>query len=324
VELADLEVALTAATLPAAGPHPATSRGRPGAALRRLFKHKLVQFLALGALAFALGRRSDVVRLERSDVDALFAAESSRLQVPSLTDAQKETVTERALEDEVLYREAIRMGLDKSDVIVRQHLVQRMLLLAEDVGGASRSPSDAELRDFFEQTKSRRHHAASLAFVHVFAHTRETALGALEKVRSWSPGAGVSSDGQAVVPSLGDPFPLSRNVHASADEIRASFGASFLSEVEQLKDGEWSVPIASRYGFHLVRVSGREAGRPATFDEVKGALQLEWLISRRKAATARFLATAAERYELEVDGERVAELRPLGRVGVRTEASGED
>ena len=294
------------------------------AALRRLGKHRLVQFLALGAIAFAIGRhRGDhTVQLDRAELDGLFAAEATRLGAAGLTVEQKANVTERALEDEVLYREALRMGLDKSDVIIRQHLVQRMLLLAEDVGGASRTPSDADLRDFFEQTKSDRGHAASLSFVHVFANRRETAMGLVEKVRAWSPSSSTSSDD--VVPSLGDTFPLSRNVHASADEITTSFGPAFLAAIEKLKVGEWSEPIASRYGFHLARVSAREAGRPATFDEVKGALPLEWLISRRHAATAQFLAGASGRYDLEVDGERVAALHPLGRLGIRTEASGED
>jgi peptidyl-prolyl cis-trans isomerase C len=52
----------------------------------------------------------------------------------------------------VLYREAMRLGLDRDDGLVREHLIQKMLLLAEDLGGASREPTRDEVRAYFDQT----------------------------------------------------------------------------------------------------------------------------------------------------------------------------
>src|SRR5688500_12671807 len=118
-----------------------------------LFGNRLAQFLSLGGLLFLLTPSSGSphhIELSRQHIAALQAAQASRLGSSTLPKSQAAEVETRAIEDEVLYREALRLGLDQSDPLIRQHLIQKVLLLAEDLGGAGRDPTEAELRRYFE------------------------------------------------------------------------------------------------------------------------------------------------------------------------------
>jgi hypothetical protein len=282
-------------------------------------RERTIQFFVLGGLAFALAPRHDDTRIHLSHrmLEARRAAYAVKAGESKLSEAESEEVDRRSLEDEVLYREALRLGLDRGDAILKQHLIQKMLLVAEDLAGASSPVTEADLRAYFEATRSRRVHAARLSFVHAFASTADRAE-ALEADIAKLPASDVSA------PPLGDPFPVPRSVSKSRAAIAAEFGETFASQLEVLPVGTWSRPIPSRYGYHFVRLLEREAERPATFEEVRDALRLEYQVDRRQRAVADFLTKAFARYQTDIDGVATS-LAPSGkRVGVRTESSQED
>jgi hypothetical protein len=277
----------------------------------------------LGGLLFALAPRRDDpsrVALTRRDLAALHAAQASRLGVPSLSPRQTAEVDARAIEDEVLYREALRFGLDRGDNVVRQHLVQKMLLLAEDMAGATRTPDESDLRSFYDATRDRWRRGDSIRFIHVFANRRESlvALGGAAGVAD----AERASPGKP--PPLGDAFPSSRDVTSERSGLAAVYGDSFASDVFAEDTGAWGEPIESKFGWHLVKVLSRDPGRPASFDEVRDALALEWAIDRRHKAIAAFLERAFDRYDVTIDGERAPRPRPAARLARRLDPSAED
>lgn len=287
--------------------------------VRRAARERTVQFFVLGGLAFALAPRKDdaSIHVSRGLLETRRAAFAMKLGEPVLSAAERTEVDRRALEDEVLYREALRLGLDRDDAIVKQHLIQKMLLLAEDLAGASRPATDAELRAFFDRTRERRVHAARLEFVHVFARSaaRAEALGT-----DIADAAGATDE----PPPVGDAFPLPRRVSASRDAIVASYGESFAAALETLPLGVFSDPIASRYGYHLVRVTAREPARPSTFEESRDALRLELDVERRQRAVTTFLERAFARYRTDVDGVLVSVAPSSKRTAARTAPSEED
>jgi hypothetical protein len=148
---------VVAVSADARGPLAAAPAVRPRIPSRvlALARIRLVQFAALGGLIFALAPRTRNPRniALRSDRAAAFAAfDAARRGGPPRA---REDVQEEQLEDELLYREALRLGLDKTDGIVRARLVQKSLFLAEELAGASRPATEAELRAFFEQNRER-------------------------------------------------------------------------------------------------------------------------------------------------------------------------
>jgi peptidyl-prolyl cis-trans isomerase C len=289
--------------------------------IARLLRDRMVHFAAIGVVIFALAPRPVAetrIALSASYVDSLHAAQARKLGVARLSDEQTAEVDRRAIEDEVLYREALRLGLDRDDAITRRHLVQKMLVLAEDVSGASREPTRAELEAYFARTRDRWRVAERLHLIHVFATRRDAALALADAVRA------ADASAPNVAPALGDAFPRSRDLHASREDLAATYGAEFADAASQLAPGTWSAPIPSRFGWHLVKVIEHEPGRPASFDEVADKVRLECTVERRHAGIATYLEHAFARYHVELDGRPVTELVPTARLAPRTQPSAED
>jgi hypothetical protein len=286
--------------------------------LRRLARERLVHFAILGALIFwaaPASRDNTRISLTSAELAALRAAQAQRLGVTALDAGHTAEVDRRAIEDEVLYREGLRLGLDRGDPVMRRHLVQKMLVLAEDLAGATREPTADEIASYFARTRNRWRVAERLHIIHVFAARRETLLALADQVRASPPG---------VAPPLGDAFPHARDLHGSREDLAASYGDEFATAVAQLGTGTWSAPIQSRFGWHLVEILDRDAGRPAELAEVADRVRLELAVERRHDAIAKFLAQAFARYHVDIDGKPMTDYQPTARLALRTQPSAED
>jgi hypothetical protein len=284
----------------------------------RLLRERLVHFALLGAVIFwiAPASRDDTrISLTSGELAALHAAQAQRLGVAVLDTGHTAEVDRRAIEDEVLYREALRLGLDRGDAVVRRHLVQKMLVLAEDLAGATREPSSDQIAAYFARTRDRWRVAERLHAIHVFAARRETLVAIADQVRASPPGT---------PPPLGDAFPHNRDLRGSRDDLAATYGGDFAAAVDQLPTGTWSAPIQSRFGWHLVELVERDTGRPAELAEVADRVRLEYAIERRHDAIAQFLAQAFARYQVDIDGQLVSSYEPTPRLALRTQPSAED
>ncbi|MFT3773644.1 MAG: hypothetical protein QM820_50360 [Minicystis sp.] len=282
-------------------------RGRILGLLKTIARHRLAQFTALGGLLFAVAPPAPSpykVSIRRDRLEALRAAEAAR---GGLSPDKARAVDQRAIEDEILYREGLRLGLDRNDGIVRQRVVQKVLFLAEEIGGTSRAATEAELRTFFERNRDRWSLPERFRLTHVYAHRRED-LALL-------PGGS---------PPPGEPSPIPADFQGDRPQVTASFGAAFADAIAALPLDTWSEPLPSVFGWHRVRVTSHEASRPARFEEVRAAVAEAENIWRRQEAVARFLESAFRRYAVEIDGDPLRDLAPSRRVAFRMEPSGED
>lgn len=291
-------------------------RVRPGHVVRVLgvlVRSRLVQFLVLGGAIFALAPRPPSQRdlaLDGATFAALEKAEAQRRGVPVLGPEEANEVRTRAIEDEILYREALRLGLDRNDGVVRQRLIQKVLFLAEDLAGVARPPSEAELRAFFEATRSQWKRPARVRLIHVYAAPER---------QEWLAGlGGAVAAAEAAAPGepppLGEAFPLPRTVVMTREDLEAAYGEPFAASVFELGPGAWSEPIRSKFGWHLVKVLERAEAGPADFEDVRGTLPLTYLVARKKQAAADFLRRAAARYRITVDGRPIAAPPSRGRL----------
>src|SRR5579862_1079142 len=293
---------------PAVRPLP---RPWPGKTLfRAALRSRLVHFLMIGGLIFAVAPRPEPRRdiaFDSAAFDDLERAQAQRLGAPLLEVGDAEEVRTRAIEDEILYREALRLGLDKDDNIIRQRLIQKVLFLAEDLAGVSRAPTEDELRRFFAATREQWTRPAHIRLIHVYAGPSHRAeLSALRP-------AAIAAD-PTEPPALGEAFPLPRTVTTTRDELAGTYGAVFADAAFALAPGEWSEPIASKFGWHLVRVLDRQNAGPATFEDVRSQLPLTYLVASKKQAAADFLRQAATRYRITVDGKPLTSLPASDRM----------
>lgn len=263
---------------------------------RRWWRQPLLHFIVLGACVFAVhaavrapARDPSVITLTPAFLRGLAARERTRLgREPS--PAELAIAREAYITEEVLYREALSMGLDRGDPIIRQRLVQKMEFLAEDAEDV-RAPTEDELRAFVRDNPSRYALPARVTVEHVFVRAerpdRESAVTALRAQLA----AGASPE------PLGDPFPLGRALSSrTEEELTNAVDPAFVRAAMSLETGRWSGPVVSRYGTHLLRVTAREPARPAAIADVRDRAREDLLNDRRAAGRRRALAEIRARY----------------------------
>ncbi|MDX1643406.1 MAG: peptidylprolyl isomerase [Thermoanaerobaculia bacterium] len=273
--------------------------------LARLAREPLVHFLLIGATLFLLWRLAGEappssegqIEVGEAEVESLIDSWSSVWQRPPSAAELRELVDEYVRE-EILFREAVALGLHRADPIIRRRLVQKMELLAEDVASIP-DPSEADLTAFLERDPRRFEREARLSFAHVYLDPErrggavaDAAADLLERLRS---------DPETSVASLGDPLALPRQVGLMRlSEIRRLFGGRFVDALTSLPVGVWSGPVESDLGVHLVRVGAREEARLPPFEEIRRAVESEWLADRQRRARDLRYEELRRGYDVEV------------------------
>ena len=266
-----------------------------------------MQFLLLGLLLFlvygkiqtgpARAPKSNQIELTLDDLRQLQIGFAAQWQRPPTTQEMMGLVENR-IREEILYREALAMGLDKDDTIVRRRMAQKMEFLAEDVA-AAHEPSAAELRAWFAKNEKLFAQPARVSFHHLYFSPDKRgpsaradaarALGRLEgKPADW-PGAA----------SLGDPF-MFQSYLADRDpsQIAKEFGPPFAKALFEQKPGAWRGPVESGYGSHLVFVESITPERLPALEEIEPDVKIAWLAAQKAEAWDKAYKAMRAKYEL--------------------------
>ena len=267
----------------------------------RFLKEPLIQFLALGALLFGIGLlRGDTVEPSANRI-ALTAGVFERLiegfrltwQRPPTEDEFRGLV-EDYLKEEVLYREAMEMGLDRDDQIIRRRLRQKLEFLTADVV-ESFEPTDDEMLAYLDADPDRYRRDAVLGFRQVYLRVEPDAEQAEARARTLLDELRHSPD---VDPeSVGDPF-LHPTVFAdiTQQQLAGLFGAEFALQIVELPVGEWSGPVTSAFGVHLARLDALEPGRLSELSEVRDAVYRDLVSQRTREAEQRYFEGLLSQY----------------------------
>jgi len=209
------------------------------------------------------------------------------------------------VKEEVLSREAIKLGLDQNDTVIRRRLQQKMEFLAEDFLSAS-EPTEAELASFLAKYPERFALDQRFTFRQVLLDPQKH-------------GDRLDSDMDALLADLtlrGAELDLSTLGDSQllpnefADEpqfsVNAQFGPEFAAELAKLKTGEWTARIPSGYGLHLVYLASRTDGRVPALAEVREEVKRELMNERRADTSAKYLAGLLDEYEITIESPQPA------------------
>lgn len=279
---------------------------------RKVAREPLLHFLIAGALVLAasaivgrLNKRAERIVVSAADLQQLRETWASQWGRPADA-AQMRGLVDDFVREEVLYREAIASGFDQHDTIVRRRLAQKVEFLAQGAAAAV-EPSDANLKQFFEQHPERYLVPAKVAFSHVyFSDTRQ---GAIAQAAATDALAGLTSGRTSAesARTLGDPFMLQSDYPPQTrDEVRSLFGADFAARLFAFQPEKWEGPIRSSYGAHLVRVSQATPGRTPALEEVRDRLTVDFKEQRVRAVTDAFYQKVRAKYRVDVDEEALA------------------
>lgn len=276
-------------------------------ALGRWLREPLLHFLLSGMLLFAgyawlqpAADRSDPgrrIEITADDLRQIRFAWLAQGREP-LSGEQLESLVDARVREEILYREALALGLDQGDTIIRRRLAQKMEFLFEDVA-ALRDPTQDELRAWFVENAERFTQAARASFRHLYFspdQRGEAARGDAE--RALAKLAGEPADAPAST-ALADPF-MFQDYYGDRpfDEVARTFGPGFARALFEHAPGAWTGPIDSGYGWHLVWIDELTPARAPAFEEVEPDVRSEWVEEQR--AEIREHAFAAMRGSYEV------------------------
>lgn len=285
--------------------------------MKWLLREPLVHFLLLGGALFAVHATLNRVRpdsssspriaITKGDTEQLRQAWQMQWKRPPTTE-ELDGLIAGEIRERILAREAMKLGLDQDDTIVRRRLAQKLEFMLQDVA-TIRQPAEDELSRYFDKNRTAYIVPAHLTFSHIYfssasrSNAKQDAKDALQRLR-----AGKTED---VATPFGDPFLLDVEFQDKPlPEIEQLFGREFSAAVTSVITGEWQGPVRSTYGWHLVKVETRKDARLPTFAEVREKVQKDLAEDQRRRTYDEVFERLKSGYVIVVQGREA--LSPAG------------
>lgn len=251
--------------------------------LRRVLREPLFHFLLIGALLFVIfGLRqnpttqpSNRIVIDAGQVEQL-VAQFQRTWMRPPTRQEVDGLVESLVRDEVYYREARALGLDKDDPVMRRRMRQKLEFIFEDLTAAT--PTEEQLAAYLADNADYFRIEPRVSFQQLYLNPDQRAdplADARELLAGLEAGADPADSGDRSL------LPPAMNL-GSTTEIARTFGRDFADELSRMPPGGWAGPVYSGLGVHVVRVTDREEGRLPELDEVRPVVEREWLAARRQ------------------------------------------
>lgn len=278
--------------------------------LKSLLKEPLLHFLLLALAIFAVHglisdgrtRAPDGIVVSAPKIEQMATLFTRTWHRPPTADELKGLIDDH-VKEEILVRQALALGLDKDDTVVRRRLRQKMEFLTE---AETPTPTDAELDAYLKANPDAFKVGRMLAFQQVYLNPLRRGEAIDEDAASLL--MALQAEPDADLSTLGDPTLLPAELPRSGDaSIGQTFGFEFVDQLDDAPLGQWTGPVASAFGVHLVRVKERVPGRTPTLGEVREAVAREWTNVKRMEMEDQRLAELLKGYTVTVESRADAE-----------------
>ena len=270
--------------------------------LFNLWREPLIHFLVIGTALFIT---FDFRQGEQSEAPNRIVVASTQIQqltekfkrtwIRSPTQVELDGLIENHIREEVLNREALAIGLDQGDPLVKNRLKTKLEYMLEQLSAIE--ASEEQLTAFLNKHADKFRVQTRLSFEQVYlnpekrSNVEQDASIALAKLQD-----GTSPQ------SIGDATMLpARYAFASTDEIARSFGAEFAQEVVKQKPGDWTGPFSSAFGLHLIKVSEQREARLPPLAEIRDLVEREYMAEQKKIQKDKAYQRLREEYEIFVE-----------------------
>jgi len=274
----------------------------------RWLKEPLFHFLLIGAGLFMLygwqtdddALRPDQIVFTEAHVDRLINLWERKWQrLP--TQQELRGLLEQQIREEVLYREALAMGLDKDDQVVRRRMSQKMEFISNDLASLA-EPDDTQLQTYLDKRSEKFAIPGRISYSQVYLDTSQRGdrvFGDAAKLLEELSQSTVDVD----ISMAGDSF---MGGYSFVDEtdfgVSRLFGKAFARELFKLPVGEWTGPVESGYGLHLVRIDSRTDSRAPALEQVRDKVRFEWLAEQQRKTNDLLYSELRKRYEITIEG----------------------
>jgi len=269
--------------------------------LARLLREPLLHFLAIGGLIFllfaALAEPSpsptDTIVIEPERIEQLATRFQSLWRRPP-TDEERRALIDDFVRGEIYYREALALGLDRDDTVIRRRLRQKMEFLT-DTAADLLEPAEGELEAYLAVNENTYRSRPQVAFEQIYLgetpgpDSVELSLSALQ------------SDPVTDLSALGESTLLPAQLGLSSpDAVDGVFGQGFFMRLAEFSAGAWAGPVKSAYGVHLIRIRESLPARMPPLEEVRDAVLRDWKAAKAAEIRELHYALLRERYVVEI------------------------
>ncbi len=272
--------------------------------MKKWHKEPLLHFLIIGAMIFVLFsivNKAEIpvsdnkIVVTASDIERLSGNWSKKWSRPP-TETELKGMVDSYIKEEVYYREALALGLDQNDTILRRRLMQKMEFLSSDLADLS-TPDEAALNKYFLDNPEKYELPARVSFTHIYFSLDKRGAKAAEEARS------VLSGLKALrAPEMGDSFMLEYDfVQETPFEVERLFGRGFAEQLFKSNINSWQGPIESGYGLHLVRISEKVDSQMPKLASAIDKVRVDLMFEQRQKMNIEIYERFKERYEIVVE-----------------------
>jgi hypothetical protein len=270
--------------------------------LSKIVHEPLLHFVLIGAAVFGIyalagdsaDEPRDTIVVTEGRVQQLAQVFAKTWQRPP-TPEELRGLVGAYIKEEVYYREALKLGLDRDDTLIRRRMQQKMEFVTEPADDLLQA-DDETLQAFLAVNKADFRVQPKIAFDQVFLNPNNPGKGAPVRAKETLK---VLKNSDGMPPDVGDPTLLPPQMKLSPlSGIARDFGESFATNLTDLPEDEWAGPIKSAYGLHLVRVTERIDGYDPELTEVRDVVAQKWRTEKRDAFQAQAYDQLLAKYDV--------------------------
>jgi hypothetical protein len=288
--------------------------------MKKWCREPLLHFLVIGALifvVFSIANKEEVavsgnqIVVSSAEIARLSDNWSRRMNRPP-TEVELEGLIEAYIKEEVYCREALALGLDQNDTILRRRLMQKMEFLSNDLAELNQ-PDETELNKYFVDNQDKYKVPERISFTHIYFSMDRRGAKAFEDSKR------VLSELDVLrAPERGDSFMLEYDFFKETpSEVARLFGSGFSEQLFTFETNTWHGPVESGYGFHLVRINEKIDARMPELASVIDKVRTDYMFEQRQKTNKQIYERFKERYEIVVEDlpkqSRIAKTRPCDR-----------
>ena len=276
--------------------------------MKTLLREPLLYFLLLGGVFFLVYQQfsndysrdpdqQEEILVSQAHIEALQQGFKKTWQrTPS--DSELASLIDGFVREEIYYREALALGLDRNDAVVRRRLRQKLEFISEDLIALA-EPDDRELQAYLDTNADAYLEPTVYRFQQVYLNPNNRG----EQVESDAQALLAKlQDGSVDAASAGDSIMLQYQFEKASDRgIEREFGQAFLQQLAQLPAGSWQGPIVSGFGLHLVYVAGRVDGEVPQLGQIRDLVLRDWTSAERKKANKAIYDGLRKRYKVTTE-----------------------
>jgi hypothetical protein len=275
----------------------------------KLLREPLLHFMFIGAAIYLLygvfaeplpEADDKTIVVTAGEVEWMQTSWQKRWNRPP-TPQEFDGLIQQYIKETVLYREALTMGLNQHDQVIRRRLAQKLEFLAKDLVALT-PPTEEELQSYFDEHLDRYQEPALYTFTQVFIDPDKRGDTTLDDAEAIKAKLIAQDDAIEDPGALGDDLML-QDYYPQKDplEIQKLFGSGFTESLAELSPGQWHGPVLSGYGVHLVYISSITEPPAPEFTALRERVVQDWTMERGEEINDKFYASLREQYTVIIE-----------------------